>query len=103
VYLYAATATLELRLLPLLTSQVVKVLKFNDKVEKLAQSGADWLKVKYPETGAEGWAPAQVLAGSPLAAPKVFPPIKKKPVKKPVRQPARPGTPEPEEIEPEVM
>jgi uncharacterized protein YgiM (DUF1202 family) len=104
VYLYAATASLDLRLLPLLSSQVVKVLKFNDKVEKVAQSGAEWLKVKYPETGAQGWVLAQALAESPLAAPKVFPPKPKKSLRKPGRvRTAEPEATESEEIEPEVM
>jgi uncharacterized protein YgiM (DUF1202 family) len=103
-YLYVATANLELHLLPLVSSQVVKVLKFNDKVEKLAQSGSEWLKVKYPGTGAQGWAQTLALSGSPSSAPKILPPVKKKPVKKPgAGRPTEPETTEPEAVEPEVM
>jgi uncharacterized protein YgiM (DUF1202 family) len=112
-YIYVATATLNLHLLPLVDSQVVKVLKFNDKVEKIAQSGSAWLKVKYPVTGAQGWAQAPTLTASPLTAPKVFPPKKKAVVKKPrrqktavpeVSQPEAPSEmPEPKDVEPEVM
>lgn len=101
---FVATANLNLYLLPLVDSKVVKVLRFNDKVEKIAQSGADWFKVRYPETGAQGWARAIALTESPLPAPKVFPAKRKKALKRfgPLK-PAEPGTTQPEELEPEVM
>jgi uncharacterized protein YgiM (DUF1202 family) len=102
-YAYVAVGSLDVHLLPLLSSQVVKVLKFNDKVERIAQSGSDWLKVRYPETGAEGWAQAPALTESPLPAPKVFPPKKKRPLTRPQFTPAETETPQPEEIEPEAM
>ena len=103
-YFYVATANLDLILLPLAGSQVVKVLKFNDKVEKLAQSGSEWLKVRYPETGAQGWAQTMALTESPSAVPKVFPPKPKRPMKKLMRtRPAEPEDLQPEEIEPEIM
>jgi uncharacterized protein YgiM (DUF1202 family) len=101
--LYVAVANLDLHLLPLVDSQVVKVLKFNNKVERIAQSGSDWLKVRYPETGAEGWAQSPALTESPLPAPKVFPPKKKRPLTRPQFTPAETETPQPEEIEPEAM
>jgi len=103
-YLYVAVANLDLHLLPLLTSQVVKVMKFNDKVEKIALSGAEWLKVRYPETGAQGWVQAPTLTEAPSQTPKVFPPKKKRPLKRPrsVKH-AEPETLQPEEIEPEAM
>jgi uncharacterized protein YgiM (DUF1202 family) len=113
-YVFVATATLNLHLLPLADSQVVKVLKFKDKAEKIAQSGSTWLKVKYPETGAQGWAQAAALTASPLTAPKVFPPKKKALVKKTRRQKTAvpevpqpeapsPEAPQPQDVEPEVM
>ena len=103
-YFYVATAELDLHQLPLASSQVVKVLKFNNKVERLAQSNLEWLKVRYPETGAQGWAPIRSLAESPSAAPKVFTTIKKRPLKRPRRvQPSEPETTPPQEVEPEVM
>ena len=45
-YFYVATAELDLHQLPLASSQVVKVLKFNNKVERLAQSNLELLKVR---------------------------------------------------------
>jgi uncharacterized protein YgiM (DUF1202 family) len=102
---YVAVANLDLHLLPLLTSQVVKVLKFNDKVERVAQAGFEWVKVRYPETGAQGWVQTPTLTESPSQTPKVFPPPKEKRImKRPWRlKPAGPETPQPEEIEPEAM
>jgi uncharacterized protein YgiM (DUF1202 family) len=104
-YLYVAVANLDLHLLPLFSSQVVKTLKFSDKVEKVAQSGAEWLKVRYPETGAQGWAPAPTLSESPAKTPKVYPPPKKRRTLKRSRhtRPAEPETPQPEEVAPEAM
>jgi uncharacterized protein YgiM (DUF1202 family) len=103
-YLYVAVATLDLRHLPLVSSQVVKVLKFKDKVEKIGQSRSEWLKVRYPETGAQGWAQAPTLTESPLQAPKVFPPPKKRLLKRPRHaKPTEPEAPQPGEVEPEAM
>jgi uncharacterized protein YgiM (DUF1202 family) len=62
---YVAATTLELHLLPLFSSPVVKVLQFNDKIEEVYQSGSQWLKVKYPETGVQGWTQASYLSESP--------------------------------------
>ena len=104
-YLYVAVANLDLHQLPLLSSQAVKTLKFNDKVERIAHSGFEWLKIRYPETGAQGWVQAPALTPSPSQSPKVFPPPKKKRALKRPRgfKPTEPETPQPEEIEPEAM
>jgi uncharacterized protein YgiM (DUF1202 family) len=108
-YLYVATASLDLHLLPLVSSQVVKVLKFKDKVERVAQSGVEWVKVRYPETGAQGWVQVPTLTTSPSQTPKIYPPPKKRRVlKRPRRlQPAGQETPQPssqpEGVEPEAM
>jgi uncharacterized protein YgiM (DUF1202 family) len=104
-YLYVAVENLELHQLPLLSSQAVRTLKFNDKVEKIAQSGAEWLKVRYPETGAQGWAKAPTLTDSPSKTPKVFPPSRKRRIPKRSRRikPAEPETPKVEEIAPQAM
>jgi uncharacterized protein YgiM (DUF1202 family) len=108
-YLYVATATLDLHLLPLVSSQVVKVLKFKDKVERVAQSGVEWVKVRYSETGAQGWVQGPTLTTSPSQTPKIYPPPKKRRVlKRPRRlQPAGQETPQPssqpEVVEPEAM
>ncbi len=101
---YVATASLNLHRLPLVSSQVVKTLKFNDKVEKIDQSGSQWLKVRYPETGAQGWAQGFFLADSSLKTPRVFPQHRRTPVKRPVcPKPGEPEKTQPEEVEPEVM
>jgi uncharacterized protein YgiM (DUF1202 family) len=101
---FVATATLELHLLPLLSSQVVKVLQFNDKVEIVAASGAAWRKVKYPETGAQGWTLARFLSESPGKAPKSLAPKKKKAPKKPKPPDLKKDQPlQPEDPDPEVM
>jgi uncharacterized protein YgiM (DUF1202 family) len=99
--LYVAVASLNLHQLPLVSSQVVKVLNFKDNVEKIAQSSGQWLKVRFPETGAQGWTQAFFLTESPLKTPKVFPPKKKKPAQQPRRP--RPDDSQPEVVEPEVM
>ncbi|MFZ2089318.1 MAG: SH3 domain-containing protein [Desulfobaccales bacterium] len=98
---YVAVASLNLHQLPLVSSQVVKVLKFNDKVERIAQPSGPWLKVRFPETGAQGWAQALFLTASPSKTPKVFPPKKKKLPKRP--RPLKPDDSPPEVDEPEVM
>ena len=103
-YYYVAATTLDLHLLPLVSSQVVKVLKFNDKVEKIAQSGSQWLKVRYPETGARGWALVSHLAESPSKAPKTFIHKKKKPRKRPMPlKPQEDDSSQPETLDPEIM
>jgi uncharacterized protein YgiM (DUF1202 family) len=104
-YLYVAVANLDLHLLPLFSSQAVKTLKFNDKVEKIGQSGADWLKVRYSETGAQGWAPVPTLTDSPSKTPKVYPPPRKRRIPRKARhfKPTEPETTQPAEVEPEAM
>lgn len=104
IHHFVAAATLELHLLPLISSPVVKVLQFNDKIEIVAASGAAWRKVKYPETGAQGWALARFLSESPGKAPKSFAPKKKKAPKKPKRPDLKKDQRlPPEDPDPEVM
>lgn len=101
---FVTAASLELHLLPLTSSPVVKVLKFNEKVEILAASGPDWRKVKYPQTGAQGWALARFLSDSPGKAPKSLAPKRKKAPKKVKRPDLKKdqGLPS-EDLDPEVM
>jgi hypothetical protein len=81
-YYFVAAGSLNLYLIPFIPSQVVKVLKLNDKVEKISQSGYDWLKIRYLDTGAEGWALAHLLKGSPVTDKnQVVTPEKKSPKK----------------------
>ncbi|MGO8762275.1 MAG: SH3 domain-containing protein [Desulfobaccales bacterium] len=65
-YFFVAGGSLDLYIIPFIPSQVVKVLKLNDKVEKISQSGSDWIKIRYLDTGAEGWALARFLKSSPV-------------------------------------
>jgi SH3-like domain-containing protein len=97
-FFYVAIPFINLHRLPLVSSPVVKVLRFNDRVEKIDTSGSKWLKVRYPDTGAEGWAYSPYMAESSQEAPKVFP--QKKRTK--VRGPGRPKPTGPEKPEPEV-
>ena len=102
--LYVATASLNLHVLPLYSSSVIKVLKINDKVEKISQAGSQWLKVRYGETGAEGWAPAKYLKDSPVTAKtQIIPRGKSLPKKKPSPDEVSPDPFKSEELEPEPM
>ncbi len=98
-FLYTAAASVNLHSLPLFSSKVVKALPLNEKVEKLAQHGKDWFKVRHLSSGAEGWAAARDLKDSPVAAQPPKP--KKKFRKKPT--PSKPPQPEEAPLEPEAM
>jgi len=92
-YLYAAGANVNLYSLPLFSSKIVKTVPLNEKLEKLAQHGQDWFKVRHPNSGAEGWAAAKDLKASPVAKE---PPKKKKRLRK------KAAPPKPQ-VEPEAM
>jgi uncharacterized protein YgiM (DUF1202 family) len=99
---FVAVNSLKLHLLPLFSSEVVKVLQFNEKVEEVYQSGPKWRKVRYPETGVQGWTRASYLSESALKAPKPAAGRKKHaPAGKRGLQKKPLGPPE--EPEPEVM
>ena len=101
---FVATATLELHLVPLVSSPVVKVLQFNDKIEEVYQSDPKWLKVKYPETGVQGWTQASYLSEAPGKTPQPVSTKKKKAPSK-TRRPKSKGKPagQPQDLEPEIM
>jgi uncharacterized protein YgiM (DUF1202 family) len=63
---FVAAERLNLHLLPLLASEVVRELKINDKLEKIYQSGPIWIKVRYVDTGVEGWAQTRYLKDAPV-------------------------------------
>jgi len=65
-YYFVASDNVKLYLIPSLSSQIVKVLKLNDKVAKISESGTTWIKVRYLNTGAEGWAAARYFKNSPV-------------------------------------
>jgi len=100
---FVAVNSLELHLLPLVSSKVVKVLQFNDKVEEISRSGPAWRKVRFPETGVQGWTQESYLAKSPGTAPKAAVHRKKAPArtKRPGPKKKTPG--QAEELDPEVM
>jgi N-acetylmuramoyl-L-alanine amidase len=79
---FVAAESLKLYLIPSIPSQVVKELKLNDKVQKISQSGSLWIKVRYPATGAEGWAHARYFKDSPVTEKKQVVTGKKKILKK---------------------
>jgi uncharacterized protein YgiM (DUF1202 family) len=78
--LFVAPPTLELHALPLSDSEAVKVLNRNDQVERVAEAGEQWVKVRHSKSGAEGWAKSSYLKDSPVVAEE--PPPKKKKAKK---------------------
>ncbi len=110
---YVATDNLNLHSLPLVSSQVVNTLQFNERVEKIGQSDSQWVKVRQPANGAQGWAQGMFLADASLKTPKTFPQHaqqRSRPSRRPVC--AKPGQPEktqppeqtqPEEVEPVVL
>jgi len=106
-FYYVATSNLNLHSLPMVSSQVVNTLKFNDRVEKIGQSDSQWIKVRYPVTGSQGWARGIFLADSSLKTPRDFPQHTQQRRTHPRRtvcpKPAEPEKTQPEEIEPVVM
>ncbi len=94
-YYFVAAGSLNLYIIPSIPSQVVKLLKLNDKVEKISQSGRDWFKVRYLDTGAEGWTLSQYLRSSPVTDKAQIVTPKKKSQKK-VTMPKKQITLEPE-------
>lgn len=99
---FVAITSLELHLLPLVSSEVVKVLHFNEEVEEVYRSDSQWLKVRYPKTGVQGWTLASYLSDSAGKEPK---PV----AGKKHRGPRRPGRDlqkeqvQPGDLEPEIM
>jgi uncharacterized protein YgiM (DUF1202 family) len=67
-YYFVAAASLDLHIVPFESSRVVKSLKINDKVEEIARSGPDWVKVRYLDSGAEGWAQTRFFKDTPVTA-----------------------------------
>ena len=105
---YVATDNLNLHSLPLVSSQVVSTLQFNDRVEKIGQSDSPWIKVRQPANGAQGWAQGTFLADSPLKTPRTFTQNaqpRRRPSRRPVcAKPAKPeNTPPPEQAQPEKV
>ncbi|MDD2904172.1 MAG: SH3 domain-containing protein, partial [Syntrophales bacterium] len=87
-YSYAAAATVNLHSLPLFSSRIVKSLPLNAKLEKLAQHGQDWFKVRHPASGAEGWVATKYLKDSPVPPKK--PKLKRRPKRRVKPKPAAP-------------
>jgi uncharacterized protein YgiM (DUF1202 family) len=101
---FVAAETLPMYSLPLMTSQVVKLLVLNSKVVKIAQQGPEWVKIRYLDTGAEGWAQARYLKDSPVTKKNQIVTSEKKSRKKgQVRKSTGKEPPEPKGLEPEGM
>jgi uncharacterized protein YgiM (DUF1202 family) len=64
--LFVAAENVNLYLIPFNDAKVVKELRINDKVVKISQSGSEWIKVRYLETGAEGWALVRHFKDTPV-------------------------------------
>jgi uncharacterized protein YgiM (DUF1202 family) len=103
-YYFVAAENLKLYIIPSIPSKVVKELKLNDTVEKISQFGSLWVKVRYPTTGAEGWAHARYLKDSPVTSKNQIVTGKKKILKKasPSSQQVKKSV-ESESLEPEGM
>jgi SH3-like domain-containing protein len=71
-YYYVAVLKLSLRAIPSNHAQIVRVLKFNDQVQKLAEVKG-WLKVRQPSTGAVGWVRGRDLETFLLNSPRGVP------------------------------
>lgn len=63
---YVAALEANLTNLPLISSQVVKVVKLNDRLEVISRSGSKWCKVRELGGSAEGWIQARYLKDTPV-------------------------------------
>jgi len=99
---YVAAPEANLTNLPLISSQVVKVVKLNDKMEIISQSGPKWYKVRELRGGAEGWIQARHLKDAPVTGiPQV---MKRKTAKKGGRAIPKEELPsQPEAVGPSAM
>ena len=98
-YYYVNVRRLKLSRQPQAEAEVIKLLQFNDQVEKLDQNPAGWFKVRQPASGAVGWVPGRYLETLPGGYPRFEKPRKKKP---PAPSSPKPTESEPQ-IEPEIM
>ncbi len=92
-YYYVAVTKLSLRALPSAEAQIVRPLRFNDQVQKLAESQG-WFKVRQPATGAVGWVRARDLATGLLKSPRRAPLPKEEPLRPPKLREEPPWEPE---------
>lgn len=84
-YYYVKRVRVRLRAKPSTNSEIVRVLKFNDQVQKI-EEGPGWFKVRQPSSGAVGWiaipdldplpgvSPARALPGKYIEEPQPFKP-----------------------------
>jgi hypothetical protein len=63
---FVAAETLPMHLIPLKSSQVVKILALNSQVAEIARNNFGWVKIRYLDTGAEGWSETRYLKTSPV-------------------------------------
>jgi uncharacterized protein YgiM (DUF1202 family) len=102
--LFVAAENVNLHLIPFKQAKVIKELTINDKVVKISQAGSKWIKVRYLETGAEGWALVRYFKDTPVKDKAQIVTEKGRPQKKSSEK--KPPTPDPfksETLEPEGM
>ncbi|MFZ5447895.1 MAG: SH3 domain-containing protein [Thermodesulfobacteriota bacterium] len=86
-YYYVAVNRLKLYQQPLHLAQVVKTLKINDQLQKLAETPLGWFKVRQPSSGAVGWVESRYLESLPLQFPRQPKSPKKKAPPAPLPEP----------------
>jgi uncharacterized protein YgiM (DUF1202 family) len=95
-YYYVKPERVRLRAKPSANSEIVRILKFNDQVQKI-EAAPGWLKVRQPSSGAVGWIASPDLDPLPGLSPTRVRPAKEKEEPEPFQPKEEP------EIEPEFM
>ena len=78
---YVAVVNLKLREHPTNNSKIIKVLQFNNRVEKVDESPNGWFQVREPETDVTGWASKDNFEGFILKKPRLIGGLKGEPIK----------------------
>lgn len=78
---YVAVVNVKLREHPTNKSQIIKVLPFNVKVEKVDENPNGWFQVREPETNVTGWASKAYFEGFMLKKPRLIGGLKGEPMK----------------------
>lgn len=89
-YYYVAVTYLKLYQQPMNSAKVIKTLKFNNQLQKLAENPLGWLKVRQPSSSAVGWVKQRYLESLPRRFPRGYQRHKRK-------------LPKGQELEPEIM
>jgi uncharacterized protein YgiM (DUF1202 family) len=100
---FVAAGTLPMHIIPLKSSQVVKVLALNSEVLEISRNDSGWVKIRYLDTGAEGWSQARYLKTSPVTKKSQIMTERKFRKKEHLRKPPSKGPSETKGLEPEGM